>query len=153
MSSTQKIAWVLLAFLIAATGVCVANFILQIFFIFVVELTRLNSSGAYVFTLWLVTGVFCTVFTPGLYHEFVKKKLPDENLNYSYACKISIFIGLIGMAVSIYQMSAGRSRDLEEFSLIFSNPLVRLAFSIGAGALGYFLMKASEPDKKLKIKD
>ncbi|HRF19547.1 MAG TPA: hypothetical protein PK977_15335, partial [Chitinophagaceae bacterium] len=71
----KNIAWNTLAFILMTVAVCIVNYILQIIIIFMdVFSRRLEESVAYIIVLWLVTGIFGSVFTTGLAEHLVKKE-------------------------------------------------------------------------------
>lgn len=132
MSTGKKYLFIVLSFAIAMTAMCVANFIFQIVFIFLDIISRKQSSSLFVLVLWIVTGVFATVFTTGIMEQLTSK----EQTSYAETGKIVLIISVIAVVAAILFLSAGQfKKDAEEFSLIFSNGYVLISFFAGAGAM------------------
>ncbi len=133
----KNIAWNVLAFLIITIGVCIANYILQIIIIFIDILSRrVAESSAYVIVLWLVTGVFGAVFTTGLAEQLVKK----EAFTYRISGNTILITSVLAIIPAIVIMSRGEfMHDPKEFTLLFSNGYVWVAYFAGAGAMAAIL--------------
>jgi len=137
MTKSRSFAWNLLAFLVITIAVCIANYILQIIIIFMdIFSRRIAESSAYVIVLWLVTGVFASVFTMDLAEHLVKK----ENFTYKFSGNAILLVSVLAIIPAIVIMSRGDFMyDPKEFSLLFSNGFVWVSYFTGAGAMAAIL--------------
>ena len=133
----KNIAWNILAFIVMTIAVCIVNYILQIIIIFMdIFSRRLEESVAYVVVLWLVTGVFGSVFTTGLAEHLVKK----ESFTYKVSGNTILLISLLAIIPAILLMSRGDfMHNPKEFTLLLSNGYVWVAYFAGAGAMAAIL--------------
>jgi len=133
----KNIAWNILAFLLMTIAVCIVNYILQIIIIFMdIFSRRLEESVVYVIVLWLVTGVFGSVFTTGLAEHLVKK----ENFTYKVSGNTILLVSVLAIIPAIILMSKGDfMRNPKEFTLLLSNGYVWVAYFVGTGAMAAIL--------------
>lgn len=128
----------MLSFVIATVAVCIANFILQIILIFTDIVTRMESSSVMVIVLWVVTGVFGTVFTLGVAEQLAGKQKDI----YAQAGNVVLLVSLLAIAFSLFFLSRGLfRRDPKEFSLLFSNGYVFISYFTGAAAMALIMRK------------
>ncbi|MFM2139291.1 MAG: hypothetical protein RJA57_1598 [Bacteroidota bacterium] len=126
------------SFVIATVIVCIANFVLQITLIFMDLVSRLDASSLMVIILWLVTGVFGAVFTQAVSEQVVGKD-PHAFRNCSLAV---LLVSLPAMLLAIGLLSQGLfKRDPQDFSLLFSNAYVFLAYFTGAAGMALVMRK------------
>lgn len=134
----KKIAALLVSFVIATVAVCIANFVLQIILIFTDIVTRLESSSAMVIVLWIVTGVFGTVFTLAVAEQLSGKQKDI----FAQAGNAVLVISLLAIAFSVFFLNRGLfRRDPKDFSLLFSNGYVFISYFAGAAAMALILRK------------
>lgn len=138
MQPVRRILRVLLSFVLAMAAACVANFVLQIAMVFLDVLTRLESSSAAILVLWFVTGVFTTVFAVG--------DLDVPPGNGRFGGTVVLVLSIAAIVVSIVLATNGcPGGDPLEFSLMFTNVWVVIAFFAGAGAMAFVLRLADTP--------
>lgn len=133
----KNIAWNTLAFILMTVAVCIVNYILQIIIIFMdIFSRRLEESVAYIIVLWLVTGIFGSVFTTGLAEHLVKK----ENFTYKVSGNTILVISILAIIPAIVIMSKGHFMyNPKEFTLLLSNGYVWVAYFAGAGGMAAIL--------------
>lgn len=133
----KNIAWNILAFILMTVAVCIVNYILQIIIIFMdIFSRRLEESVAYVIVLWLVTGIFGSVFTTGLAEHLVKK----GNFAYKVSGNTILVISILAIIPAIVIMSKGHfMHNPKEFTLLLSNGYVWVAYFGGAGGMAAIL--------------
>lgn len=133
----KNIAWNTLVFMLMTVAVCIVNYILQIIIIFMdVFSRRLEESVAYIIVLWLVTGIFGSVFTTGLAEHLVKK----ENFTYKVSGNTILVISILAIIPAIVIMSKGHfMHNPKEFTLLLSNGYVWVAYFAGAGGMAAIL--------------
>jgi uncharacterized membrane protein YsdA (DUF1294 family) len=133
----RNIAWNTLAFMLITVAVCIVNYILQIIIIFMdIFSRRLEESVAYIIVLWLVTGIFGSVFTTGLAEHLVKK----ENFTYKVSGNTILVISILAIIPAIVIMSKGHfMHNPKEFTLLLSNGYVWVAYFAGAGGMAAIL--------------
>jgi hypothetical protein len=124
----------LLRFALAMAALCCVNFLAQIALIFVDLLTRLESSSAAILALWFVTGVFTTVFALG-----DPDRSPDH-ARFGGNLLLALSLAAIGLAVA-WATALGPGGDPLEFSLMFTNTWVVIAFFAGSGAMAWVFRK------------
>ncbi len=128
MPIVPRILRVLVSFALTMAAACVANFVLQIGMIFLDVLTRLESSSAAILALWFVTGVFTTVVGVG--------DLDKPPGNGRFGSTVVLVLSVIAVVVSIVLAIKGwLGGDPLEFSLMFTNVWVVIAFFVGSGAM------------------
>lgn len=133
---TKKILYSIIAFAAVTIIMCIANYLLQIAFIFLDVVTRLSSSSAFVIILWIVTGVFAAIFTSGAAEAFIGKK----DFTYKVTGNTVIIIAAVAIVFSIVLLVNGQFRhNPSEFTLLFSNGYIFLSFFAGAGAMAAIL--------------
>jgi hypothetical protein len=139
MTPLKKNGYILLSFIITIVILCVVNYVFQIAVIFLDIISRrLNSSAAYVIVLWLVTGVFTTVFTEGVAEQLAGK----EHSSYKNVGTVVLITSCLALVFSISLLLAGEFRhDPEEFSLLLSNGYVFTAFFAGTAAMALVFRK------------
>jgi magnesium-transporting ATPase (P-type) len=97
---------------------------------------RLEESVAYIIVLWLVTGVFGSVFTTGLAEYLVKK----ENFTYKISGNTILLISVVAIIPAIVIMSRGNFLyNPKEFTLLLSNGYVWVSYFVGAGTMAAIL--------------
>ncbi len=127
-----------LSFVIATVAVCIANFVLQIILIFTDIVTRMESSSVMVIVLWIVTGVFGTVFTLAVAEQLAGKQKDI----YAKAGNAVLLLSLFAIAFAVFYLSRGHfRRDPKEFSLLFSNGYVFISYFSGAAAMALIMRK------------
>ena len=133
----KKNVGILLSFLLATLLVCIGNFVLQILLIFLDIATRLDSSSLMVIVLWIVTGVFATVFTKG-----IAELVAGADTTYRQTSTIVLIIAVLAIAVAVTGLSRGLfRRSPEEFSLLFSNGWVFISYFAGAAGMALIMRK------------
>lgn len=138
MSLASRTLRVVLSFALTMVAACVVNFVLQLGMIFLDVLTRLDSSSGAILALWFVTGVFTTVIGIGEWDR------PPGNARF--AGTVVLALSVVAVAVSVALAVTGScGGDPLEFSLMFTNVWVVLAFFVGAGAMAWVMRLASTP--------
>lgn len=138
MQFVRRILRVLLSFALTMAAACVANFVLQVAMVFLDVLTRLESSSAAILVLWFVTGVFTTVVAVG------DLDVPPGNGRFGGTVVLGLAIAAIGASI-VLAMNDCPGGDPLEFSLMFTNVWVVIAFFAGAGAMAFVLRLADTP--------
>ena len=125
-----------LSFLIATVGVCIANFVIQVLLIFTDIVTRWESTSVSVIVLWIVTGVFGAVFGVAMGDQLTGKR-PDI---YKQTGNTILLVSLVAIAIAVYLLSQGHfKKNPKEFSLILSNGYVFLSYFVGSGGMSLIL--------------
>lgn len=137
MNKGKLIAWNILAFVIMTVVIGIVNYILQIIVIFMDLFSRrLQESSLYVIVLWLVTGVFATVFAASLAEHLVKK----ENFTYKLTGNTLLLLCVVAVVpVIIIMINGDFMHDPKEFTLLLSNGFVWVSYFTGAGAMAAIL--------------
>jgi hypothetical protein len=132
MAPSKKILLIIAAFLLTAVATCICNFIIQLLLDIIDALPlRKSNSGLAIGALWLVTGVFCTVFTIVTAEYFLKK----ENTSERQVMMVATIIFLMIFAYSLWGLFAGRGKSLMDYSFLFENPVAQCCFAVGGGAM------------------
>ena len=126
-------------------ALCCVNFVAQIALLFVDLLSRLDSSSAAILALWFVTGVFTTVLTVGD---------PDHTPDHSrFSGNVLLGLALLAIALSIvWGATLGGGGDPLEFSLMFTNVWVVIAFFAGSGAMAWVFRQLGPERRKSDAK-
>ena len=128
----------MLAFAVATAAACGVNFIAQVAMIVLDVLTRLESSSAAIVALWFVTGVFTTVFAVG--------DLEQPPGQARLRARVVLGASAAAVVSSIVAACLGcPGGDPLEFSLLFTNVWVVIAFYVGTGAMALVLRLATAP--------
>jgi hypothetical protein len=138
MPSVPRILRVLASFALTMLAACVANFVLQIGMIFLDVLTRLESSSAAILALWFVTGVFTTVIGIG--------ELDRPPGNGRFGGTVVLVLSVVAIAAAIVlAWNDCPGGDPLDFSLMFTNVWVVIAFFAGSGAMAAVIRLADTP--------
>ncbi len=130
-----------LAFVIGTVLACIGNFVLQIILLFTDIVTRMQSSSLMVIVLWVVTGVFGAFFTVGAAESMTGRRADL----YKRAGNAVLIISLVAILFAIFYLNRGLfRRDPKEFSLLFSNGYVFIAYFAGAALTSLLLRKLDE---------
>lgn len=132
----KKISLNILAFLLGTVAVCFANFILQFVLIFVDIISRMEASSFMVIVLWLVTGVFGAVISVSVAEHLLGKPLftyKESAITISVTAVIAIGLAILLFGKNYFNRSAS------DFSLLFSNGYVFIAYCTGAAGMGLIL--------------
>lgn len=134
----SRIFQIILAFALGTFAVCIANFVLQFLLIFVDIISRMDASSAMVIVLWLVTGVFGAVFSLSIAEQVTVK----SGFTHKETGTVMLLISLlaIGLAIMFFDKGLFR-RSASDFSLLFSNAWVFIAYFTGAGGMSLVLRK------------
>jgi hypothetical protein len=104
--------------------------------------TRLESTSASMIALWLVTGVFTTVITAGVLEQLAGKR----EAGLPFVGRVSLAISVAAVVLTVVLMLSGHEgRDPMEFSLMFTNGWVVLAFFVGSGLMGAVVRTLDPP--------
>lgn len=138
MQALIRYGKIYLAFLLTIVIMCIINFLAQVFFIFIDVVSRFDSSSAFVLVLWLVTGVFTTIFTNAAAELFFEKK----TITYPFIGKPVLVISIVAILIAIFLIIGyDWIEDPEDFSLLLSNGIVFISFFVGTGAMGFLQTK------------
>lgn len=136
MSFGKKIFITILCFIGAIIAVGIANYLLQIAFVFLDIITRLSSTSAYIIVLWIVTGVFGAVFAFSGAEYFLGK----DNFSHKFTGNTIMVVSLIAIVFAVIMLSRGEFKgNPSEFSLLLSNGYVFLSFFAGSAAMAAIL--------------
>jgi hypothetical protein len=141
MTLAKRIGWILLAFFGSSILTTLANFVLQIVITFLDVVTRWEESSGSLLALWLVTGVFTTVFTTGMTERLGAVPGGDHRLSGSVCVGLSAAFICLYLYLIRYEGFGGW--PLERF-MIFEDGWVTIAFFTGAGAMGLVVRKLDE---------
>lgn len=138
MPLVSRVVRVLASFALWMAGLCVVNFVAQVAMVFLDVLTRLDSSSLAILALWFVTGVFNTIFAVG--------ELDHPPGKGRFGATVVGALAIVALVVAIVLATTGhRGGDPLEFSLMFTNVWVVIAFFTGAGAMAFVLRLACAP--------
>lgn len=136
----SRILRLLVSFALWMAALCVANFVAQVAMVFLDVLTRLDSSSLAILVLWFVTGVFTTIFAVG--------ELDRPPGNGLFGATVVGALAIAALTVAIVLLATGHhGGDPLEFSLMFTNVRVVIAFFAGAGAMAFVLRLACAPPR------
>lgn len=125
---------IVFAFLITTMIMSAVNFVAQIALIFMDLLSRWESSSALIVVLWIVTGVFASIFTEGIAGLFINKK----EITYRLVHYPVLVVSVMAMVMALVFMFQGHFiSDVAEYTLLFSNGFVFVSYFLGAAVMSF----------------
>ncbi len=125
---------IVLAFLITTIIMGAVNFVAQIALLFMDLLSRWESSSALIVVLWIVTGVFASIFTEAVAGLFLNKK----EITYRLIHYPVLVVYVIAIVMALVFMFQGHFiSDIAEYTLLFSNGFVFISYFFGAAAMSF----------------
>lgn len=136
--NSKRIFQAVLAFALGTFAVCIANFVLQFLLIFVDIISRKDASSAMIIVLWLVTGVFGAVFSISIAEQVTVK----SGFTHKESGTVILVVSLLAIGLAAFSFDKGLfRRSASDFSLLFSNAWVFIAYFTGAGGMSLILRK------------